>query len=169
MTLSARIALALLVVVCSSCDRKRGSTSKVDSSPAREEPSPTAQQAQNQIAAQSLDGHGGLTIELGSTVIGDYQVRAARDAGELKPGGDAPVDVWLTGNLQQVAAVRFWIGGQDARGSVKARADIEDPKNPNHWHTHVEIPNPIPDEARIWVEIETTNGQKSSGSFDLGR
>ncbi len=114
-------------------------------------------------------GHGGAIIELGTTQIGDLSVRASRDSGELMPGGDAPIDVWLTtadGKPATVAAVRFWIGVENAKGSVKARADIEDPKQPHHWHTHAEMPNPVPVGAKLWVEIESTAG-KAVGSFEL--
>lgn len=114
-------------------------------------------------------GHGGEVIELGTTKIGDLTVRASRDKGELKPGGDAPIDAWLTtsdGKPATVSAVRFWIGTEDAKGSVKAKADIEDPAQPNHWHTHAELPSPVPDGAKLWVEIEV-GGQKSVGSLVL--
>lgn len=112
-------------------------------------------------------GHHGAPVALGTATIGPFEVRASRDEGALTPGGDAPIDVWLTGDITQVAAVRFWIGVQDATGSVKARADIENPDQPNHWHTHVELPSPMPDEARVWVEIELKSGEKVTGSFPL--
>jgi hypothetical protein len=66
-----------------------------------------------------------------------------------------------------VIGVRFWIGSQDAKGSIKAKADIEDPKQTNHWHTHAEIPEPMPAGAKLWVEIETEGGEKTAGNFDL--
>lgn len=115
-------------------------------------------------------GHGGEVIELGTTRIGDLNVRASRDKGEIKPGGDAPIDVWLTtadGKPAIATAVRFWIGTEDAQGSVKAKADIEDPKQPNHWHTHVEVPDPLPAGSKLWIEIEHQDGKKSLCSFDL--
>jgi hypothetical protein len=114
--------------------------------------------------------HSGEIIELGSTKAGDLSVRAARDKGDIKPGGDAPIDVWVMmpdGKPATVAAVRFWIGTQDAKGSIKAKADIEDPQQPNHWHTHVEVPSPLPIDAKLWVEIESTAGPKITGSFGL--
>jgi hypothetical protein len=112
-------------------------------------------------------GHGGAIIELGTTIIGPFTVRASRDEGTIKPGGDAPIDVWLTGgDIAKVTAVRFWIGTESGAESVKAKADIEIPAEPNHWHTHAEVPNPILGGSKLWVEIETA-GQKQVGSFDL--
>src|SRR5262245_63008336 len=76
--------------------------------------------------------HSGKVIELGSKPIGPYSVRASRDEGPITPGKDAPIDVWVEGaGTPKVGAVRFWIGTQDAKGSVKARAQIEFPDQPN--------------------------------------
>lgn len=114
-------------------------------------------------------GHGEI-IELGTATTGSLTVRASRDKAEIKPGGDAPIDVWLTtadGKPAQVAAVRFWVGTEDAKGSVKAKAEIEDPKQPNHWHTHVEVPEPMPTGSKLWVEIEETSEKKTRVSFDM--
>ncbi|MCI0675572.1 MAG: hypothetical protein L0Y42_07335 [Phycisphaerales bacterium] len=112
-------------------------------------------------------GHGGKVIELGTTTIGPFSVRASRDEGEIKVGGDAPIDVWLTGgDITKVTAVRFWIGTARGDDFVKAKADIEIPSKPNHWHTHAEVPTPIPAGNKLWVEIEI-GGQKHTGSFDL--
>ncbi len=109
-------------------------------------------------------GHGGEVIALGTTKIGEFDVRASRDKAEFKPGGDAPIDVWIDGGVGKgVTAVRFWIGTQDAKGSIKAKADIEDGK----WHTHTEVPSPMPSESRLWVEVEESGGKKTVGSFDL--
>lgn len=117
--------------------------------------------------ASSSAGHGGPVIELGTTTIGPFTVRASRDQGEIKAGGDAPIDVWLTGgDLAMVTAVRFWIGTEQGDQFVKAKADIEIPSEPNHWHTHAEVPSPLPAGSMLWVEIEI-DGQKLAGSFGL--
>lgn len=124
--------------------------------------------------ADEPDAHGdhghadhGPAIELGTATIGGWTVRAARDQGEIKPGGDAPIDVWLTGGTSKIIAVRFWIGVESAAGSIKARAEIETPAEPNRWHTHAEVPSPLPAGSRLWVEIESEGQGKQVGSFDL--
>lgn len=114
--------------------------------------------------AAMTGSHGGPVVDLGTSRIGSFDVRASRDAGEITPGGEVPVDVWIDGGIGTgVAAVRFWIGTEDARGSLKAKASVEGDK----WHTHVEIPSPLPADGKLWVEIEAEGGQKSSGSFLL--
>lgn len=51
---------------------------------------------------------------------------------------------------------------------MKAKAEGGDAKNPSHWHSHTEAPSPLPEGAKLWVEIETSAG-KVVGSFDLKR
>ena len=96
-----------------------------------------------------------------------YELKATRDDGALTVGGETPIAVTITGGTAKIAGVRFWIGTQDAKGSMKAKAEIEDPKEPNRWHTHAEIPTPMPAGSKLWVEIESEGGVKTVTSFDL--
>lgn len=114
---------------------------------------------------KEADTHGahGPSIELGEATVNGMKVKAARDAGDIKPGGDAAVDVWIDGGLGNAAAVRFWIGTEDAKGSIKAKAEVEEGK----WHTHAEVPNPMPAASKLWVEIEGKDGKKGVASFEL--
>ncbi len=115
------------------------------------------------------DGHShGPTTELGeqvasgSAAVGSFTIKASRD-GDVQPGGDVPIDVWVTGGTAKVATVRFWIGTQDARGSMKAKAELEK----DNWHTHAEVPKPLSAEGKLWVEVETESGEKVLVGFDL--
>jgi len=109
------------------------------------------------------DGHDhGPTTQLGSTKAGDFDVKASRD-GDIKAGSDAAIDAWITGGTGKPSAVRFWIGTEDAKGSVKAKAELEK----DNWHTHVEVPSPLPEGAKLWIEIEAEGGAKSVASFAL--
>ncbi len=111
-------------------------------------------------ATDPEEGHGPV-VELGSTEQGGYTIKASRD-GDLKAGGEAPIDVWVTGG-EPVSAVRFWIGTQDAAGSLKAKAAIER----DNWHTHAEVPDPMPAGSKLWVEIESAKGTTVLVGFDL--
>jgi hypothetical protein len=122
----------------------------------------------SKVGENGDEGHHGPALELGSTTIGEWNVRATRDEGEVKAGGEAPVDVFVTGGTGKVAAVRFWIGTEDASGSVKSLAAIEDSAKQN-WHAHAEVPSPLPEGSKLWVEVEGESGNKSLGSFDLKR
>jgi hypothetical protein len=131
----------------------------------------------NGASAPAGDGHAGQdgahagpVIALGETDVGKFHVKATRDQGNIVAGKDAPIDVTVTpaaGSDSKVKGVRFWIGTEDGKGSVKARAEIEDPTDPNRWHTHAEIPNPIPTGSMLWIEIETDTGDVAKISFGL--
>lgn len=115
-------------------------------------------------------GHSGTVIALGEQTIGSFSAKATRNEGQIVAGKDAPIDVTVTpaaGTSGKVVAVRLWIGSQDAKGSVKAKAEIENPQEPDCWHVHAEIPNPMPAGSMLWVEIEDDKGGTSVGSFDL--
>jgi len=158
-------AIALNVILLSSgCDPKPAPTNPTPA------PANPALAAPSKPEASPPAGQGGAVIELGTTTVGELTVRASRDQGELKPGGDSPIDVWVTttdGKPATVAMVRFWIGLEDAKASRKAKADIEDPKQPHHWHTHAEVPEPLMPDAKLWVEIEINADEKKTTSFDL--
>lgn len=111
-------------------------------------------------AASGDEGHG-ATVELGEQKVGEYNVKASRD-GDVKAGAELPVDIWITGGAK-VAAVRFWIGTEDAKGSMKAKAEIER----DNWHTHGEVPSPMPEGSKLWIEIEAEGGAKTLVSFEL--
>ncbi len=152
--------LIVFVAVVLGCEKKPEappSSATTDSAKAPSKP------ATSKSDAPPPGGHHGAAIELGNTTIGGFSVRASRDEGEIKPGGDSPIDIWVDGGLGNAAAVRFWIGTQDAKGSIKAKADVED----GHWHTHAEVPNPLPPDSMLWVEIEGKDGKTTVVSFDL--
>lgn len=112
--------------------------------------------------------HSGPVIELGTAHAGSFSCIVTRDGGAITPGGDAAFDATVTSASDTAVAVRFWIGAEDAKGSIKAKADIEDPTgSPFRWHTHAEVPAPLPEGTKLWVEIETESGEKLLVSFDL--
>ncbi len=103
--------------------------------------------------------HGRMPI--GETSQAGLKLVATQDA-PVKPGGEGAFDVVITGS--EPKAVRFWVGTEDGQGSVKARAEEE---TTDHWHTHVEVPDPLPAGSRFWVEVEPPTGEKFTASFDL--
>jgi hypothetical protein len=159
------VALTVCTIVAASLAVLPACEEKKPSAPAST--GTTAKPAEHKDAAA---GHGVAVIQLGTSTIGGFDVKATRDEGQIVAGKDAPIDVTVTpaaGSTAKATAVRFWIGTEDGKGSVKAKADIENPAEPNRWHTHAEIPNPMPTGSKLWVEIEDDKGGKSVGSFDL--
>ena len=105
--------------------------------------------------------HGPVT-QLGEQTAGGFTIVASRD-GSLTPGKDAPIDARVTSTTAKVAAVRFWIGTQDAKGSLKAKALLEK----DAWHTHVEVPATLAADSKLWVEVESDKGEKTVVGFAL--
>lgn len=106
------------------------------------------------------DGHG-ETTQMGEQKAGPYTVKVSRD-GDVKAGGDVPVDIWVDGGAKG-KSVRFWFGAEDAKGSIKAKCEVED----GHWHTHGEVPDPMPEGSKLWIEIEGEDGTKTVVGFDI--
>ncbi|MFN0133957.1 MAG: hypothetical protein ACKVW3_15685 [Phycisphaerales bacterium] len=159
------VVLAAMIAVLPACEEKKPTTPTTPTGTAASKAALPAGEHKDAAA-----GHGGAVIQLGTSTIGTFDVKATRDEGQIVAGKDAPIDVTVTpaaGSTAKATAVRFWIGTEDAKGSAKAKADIENPAEPNRWHTHAEIPNPMPTGSRLWVEIEDDKGGKAVGSFDL--
>ncbi len=157
LTLLSALSLATLGTPPGGCERK-----PEPAKPASPAPKPDTH-------AQEHDGHHdddhahGPTTELGEQSADGFTIRASRD-GDVTPGKDVPIDVWVTpGTGTKVSAVRLWIGTRNAKGSVKARAEIEQ----DRWHTHAEVPSPMPEGGRLWVEVEAEGGAKTVVGFDL--
>jgi len=108
----------------------------------------------------------GPSIRLGANTVDGVSFTADRDEGAVTAGGEIAVDVDVNA-ASKPNSVRFWVGSEDGKGSVKARAEIEDPKKPNRWHTHAEVPKPLADGAKLWVEVEFDGGRRVRSSFPL--
>jgi hypothetical protein len=134
---------------------------------AKSEDHPHGPNGEHAPATAPTAGHGGPVIPLGTGNAGPFTLVATRDQGAIVAGKDAPIDVTVTSTTGKAAAVRFWIGTEDAKGSVKAKAAIENLAEPNRWHAHAEIPDPLPVDSKLWVEVEADGGVKTVESFDL--
>jgi hypothetical protein len=162
------------------CEEKKPAT---PAAPAPAKPAPATPKADDhghdhgpsgEHTSEKAPGHGGGVIDLlatGANTVGPFNItKASRDKGDIVAGKDAAFDVTIEPKDAagpKATAVRFWIGTEDGKGSVKAKAEIEDPKDPNRWHVHAEVPNPIPAGSKFFFEIEDDKGGKHVSSFDL--
>ncbi len=102
-------------------------------------------------------------LPIGETTQGGLKLVATMDAPiKASGGGEGAFDVVITGGKPK--AVRFWIGNESGDGSVKAKAEEETTDN---WHTHAEVPDPLPPGSKFWVEVEPPTGETFTTSFDL--
>jgi hypothetical protein len=63
----------------------------------------------------------------------------------------------------EVNAVRVWVGPEDASGVMVAKGATEF----DYHHCHVELPDPLPEDAKLWIEIESPKGELFKGSTAL--
>lgn len=161
------LAVVMLALLGPGCDRKSESAKAPTSgASASKDHDHKAGDTHDHVGGDNHDhgdGHDhGATTELGEQTAGGFTIKASRD-GDITPGKDAPIDVRVTGGTARIAAVRFWIGTQDGKGSVKAKAELDK----DSWHTHAEIPSPLPTGSKLWVEVETASGDTHIAGFDL--
>ncbi len=61
------------------------------------------------------------------------------------------------------AVVRAWVGDEKASDVMVTKAEFE----VDHHCAHIEVPSPLPEDARLWVELETADGKRMKGSADV--
>ena len=111
--------------------------------------------------AHASAGHKRLPI--GEKTVGSLKLVATMDeAIKATGGGEGAFDLVITGGKPR--AVRFWVGTENGEGSVKAKAEEETTDN---WHTHAEVPSPLPPGSKFWAEVEPPAGEPFKVSFDL--
>jgi len=97
---------------------------------------------------------------LGSVTLAGHTVEVVQE-GEVVAGKEAAFDLRFGKSDQPLPTARVWIGVQSGTGSMKARLTKE---SAFVLHGHVEVPDPIPEGAMVWVEIEDA-GTKLQNSF----
>ena len=152
-----KILFAAIVGLAAVSGCKDDDPSPTGGSPGSTGPAPAA--TQSAAAAPKEGDHNRLP--LGEKTVGGLKLVATMDA-PVKPGGEGAFDLVITGGKPR--AVRFWVGTETAEGSVKAKAEEETTDN---WHTHTEVPDPLPPGSKFWAEVEPPTGEKFSVSFDL--
>ncbi len=61
------------------------------------------------------------------------------------------------------AVVRAWVGDEAATNVLVTKAEFE----VDHHCAHIEVPSPLPADAKLWVEIETPDGTRLKGSTSV--
>lgn len=117
----------------------------------------TSEAPATEAAAGGKDVDGIMMYDLPPVTIGPYTVQPMYEE-KLE---DGHFNLQISGG--EVAAVREWVGPEDASGVMVVRTEIER----DYWHGHVEMPDPIPADARLWIEIETPDGSLLKGSTPL--
>lgn len=110
-------------------------------------------------AAAAADHDHGDERPIGPMTIGAYSFTLAQ-LGDVKPGAEAVFELDFAKDAKVPSLARAWIGLESGQGSRKARFGKE---GDHGLHAHVDVPSPIAEESRLWIEIET-DGKTERGS-----
>ncbi|MEX2578378.1 MAG: hypothetical protein WD342_04905 [Verrucomicrobiales bacterium] len=104
-------------------------------------------------------------IALGTFDIGGNSVEAAQGHGEVAPGKEGHLVIKLPFNDSGETVVRAWIGTEDRTLSAVGKGEYA----PSHddYDIHAVAPDPLPEGAKWWLEIEKPDGSKAVGSIPL--
>lgn len=106
--------------------------------------------------------HGHEETPLGSAQIGDLTVEFAQGHGVVGPGKEMHLVVKLPYSDNGASVVRAWIGTEDRMQSRVAKGEYA--ASHDDYDVHAEAPDPLPEGATWWVEIEQPDGAKHVGS-----
>ncbi len=101
---------------------------------------------------------------IGSVTIGTQAVAVAAE-GAVPLSGEWHLDLTVTPAQPAPQAVRVWVGIENGRGSVKAKAEAEG--TTGAYEAHVDVPATLPNGARLWISIDDATGQSAKGALAL--
>lgn len=99
---------------------------------------------------------------LGTVTIGDLEVELAQGHGGIAAGKEGHLVVGLPYSDGGSTIVRAWIGTEDRTLSYVGKGEYA----PAHddYDVHATAPDPLPEDAMWWIEIERPDGTKLVGS-----
>lgn len=110
------------------------------------------------------DDHHHEEVSLGTTQVGDLEVELAQGHGAVVAGAEGHLVVKLPYSDEGATVVRAWIGTEDRTLSLVGKGDYA----PSHddYDIHADAPDPLPDGAKWWIEVQKPDGTKLVGSAD---
>lgn len=113
------------------------------------------------------DDHGehdhGDEVSLGTAQVGELAVECAQGHGDTAAGKEMHLVVKLPYTDDGASIVRAWIGTEDRLSSVVGKGEYA--ASHDDYDIHVEAPDPLPANAKWWIEVESPDGTKSVGSI----
>ena len=101
-------------------------------------------------------------VDIGTVMFGDMKVALAQGHGAVEAGKEGHLVVKLPYDDAGATTVRAWIGGKDRTLSYVSKGTYA----PSHddYDIHAIAPNPLPQNAMWWIEIEKPDGTRIVGS-----
>ena len=133
------------------------------SEPSKEAPAPAP--ADDQAKEEAEHEHEHEEIALGTFKIGGISVEALQGHGKIEAGKEGHLVIKLSYKDDGATVVRAWIGSQDRTLSSTGKGEYA----PSHddYDIHAVSPDPLPEGAKWWLEIEKPDGTKAVGSIPL--
>ena len=104
---------------------------------------------QNGAAAKAADNHDeGTPVKIAATVLGTTPITVWR-TGPIAAGKEAHIDVEAAADTPLPETLRGWVGIESGKGSRKGKFDA--PIN-NKMHGHIDVPDPMPEGSKLWLE-----------------
>lgn len=112
---------------------------------------------------ESEDHDHGKEVALGTFTAGDLEIEAAQAHGEVKAGEEGHLVIKLPYDDNGSSIVRAWIGTEDRTLSTVGKGEYA----PSHddYDIHTMAPDPLPADAKWWVEVEKPDGTTAVGSI----
>ena len=108
------------------------------------------------------EGHGhGAERDLGSVTIAGTTLSVSM-GGEVEPSAVLHLDIVRTDGPKP-AAIRVWIGDEAATGALKGKAS----GSGGDYHADAEVPAELTPGDALWIEIETADGSRETGSVSV--
>lgn len=101
------------------------------------------------------DAHKLKTVTAGAFTVNVTQF------GHIELGKEGHFDITLEGG--EAAAVRVWVGTEDKTKWRSSKAERTD----NGFHAHADVPADLPADAKLWLEIETDDGETVTASLEF--
>lgn len=105
--------------------------------------------------------HAGETHELGSVAAAGATL-GVTITGEVEPGAELHVELELSSGPAP-GTIRLWVGLESGVGSLKAKAD----RHGEHFDGHVEVPEELAANAKLWIQVEPSTGAAEVRGVDL--
>ncbi len=106
------------------------------------------------------DGH--MEMPLEPVSIGGMSVVLTQNHGPVNAGQEEHLIVRITENGDEITGVRAWIGSEDRTMSYVGKGEYS--LLSDAYDIHTMAPDPLPENAMWWIEIEMSDGTKLVGS-----
>lgn len=104
-------------------------------------------------------------VSLGQVAIGDVSAEAFQGHGTAGAGKELHLIIKFEEATPGASTVRAWIGTDDRLSSTVAKAEYV--AGERAYELHAVAPDPLPENAMWWIEVEAADGTKSVGSVAL--